>query len=112
MLVLALAALLLVPGARAEGVSRCEKVAAEAAELRAFQPVACDEARETHETYVKSFPAALELCRKLETQADAGPVKLKLGTEDEMQKEAMNMLLPAGPAPAPQGMGRLVDRTA
>ncbi len=30
----------------------------------------------------------------------------------QMEKSAMDMLLPAPPAPPPQGTGRLVDKTA
>lgn len=71
--------------------SRCDKVKAEAAELQNFKPVACDESRETHESYMKAFPEAFELCKRLEARVAAGPVKLQLGTEDEMQREAMDL---------------------
>jgi hypothetical protein len=86
-----LLSLLFSMGAHAADVSRCDKVKAEADDLRATKPVACDEAKEIYDNYVKGLPEAIDICKKLEAEAAAGPVKLKLGTEDEMHLEIMDI---------------------
>lgn len=89
MLLLTLLTLLSAAGVHADP-TRCDKVKAEAEEVRSQHPVSCDESRETRETYVKNLPEAIDLCLRLEQEASA-PAKLKLGTEDEMQREAMEI---------------------
>lgn len=71
--------------------SRCEKLRAEAAELEKFSPRACEESRETHQTYLKSFSRVQEICKQLEARVAVGAPQLTPGTEDEMTGQIMEL---------------------
>ncbi|MGZ3650319.1 MAG: hypothetical protein ACXWSC_03955 [Bdellovibrionota bacterium] len=88
---LVLLSLFLLCGPAFADATRCEKLKAEAAELSALHPVACDESRQTHDTYVEAFPEIFQLYQRLEAQVAAGEPKLALGTEDEMHAEIMDL---------------------
>ena len=76
--------------AQAEAIpSRCERIRAEFREMEKLSPKACEESKETHARYKKAFLEVSDLCFRFETRANAGPLKLKVGTEDEMRFEAM-----------------------
>lgn len=86
---LLLTALLLELPAHAAEPGRCDRIQAEFLELAKLQPRACPEATEVHGRYQSAFPEVSATCRRIEAQAQAGPFRLKLGTENEMLAEAM-----------------------
>lgn len=69
--------------------SRCDQIRAEFREMEKLTPKACEESKEVHARYQKSWVEVNEHCRRLEARVQGGPLKLKLGTEDEMRFEAM-----------------------
>ncbi len=86
-LVLGFSAICRPEGARAE-FTRCEKLLAEAAELRKASPAACEESKDTHARYLQAFAEIHETCRSLETEANS-PAPLRATTENEARNEAM-----------------------
>ncbi len=70
-------------------VGRCEKISAEFREMEKLAPKSCDEARAVHKQFQLAYIEVNHLCRQIEARVLAGPIKLKLGTEDEMRSEAM-----------------------
>lgn len=78
-----------VSGFAAAEPSRCDQIRAEFKEMERLTPRACAESREVHARYQKSWLEVNEHCRRLEARVASGPVRLRIGTEDEMQYEAM-----------------------
>lgn len=77
------------PALAAAEPSRCDQIRAEFREMERLTPKACEESKEVHARYQKSWLEVNEHCRRLEARVAAGPIRLKIGTEDEMQYEAM-----------------------
>ena len=85
-----LCSLFLEASAHAE-FSRCERIRAEAIAVRSLPASACDESREVHDAYLKAIPELEALCRKIETEMNQGAPRLKLGTEEEMHREIVEI---------------------
>ncbi len=81
--------LLFAPPAHA-GIT-CDKIRAEAADLKAATPRACDESRISHERFLASLEEVLDTCAKLEAQVAAGVPQLKPATENEMHQEIVSL---------------------
>lgn len=78
------------PALAAEEPSRrCDKVQAEFREMESLTPKNCPESQEVHARYKNASAEVMQHCRRLEGRVNGGPIKLKLGTEEEMRYEAM-----------------------
>lgn len=79
--------------ATAAGSTRCDRLRALFSEGLRSDPASgtCSQAQATHDRYYRYYPMVLEECRKLEVRAEAGPARLRQGTEEEMTSEAMEV---------------------